>query len=81
MQPSECCIFRVVIASGLGLLITAVLVWRYSPVLAVLSAPLGGSLAALLAMVVFQAARRFVSSEPMGVDPNSDYFARKIGFL
>ena len=81
MQPSECCIFRIVVASGLGLLATAWMLWTYSPVLAVLSAPLGGTMSALAAMVVFQAARPFVSTEPMGVDPNSDYFARRIGFL
>ena len=81
MQPSECCIFRIVLASAVGLAITTLLLWKYSPVLAIVSAPVGGSMAAIVAMIVFQAARPFVSSEPMGVNPHSDYFARKIDFL
>ncbi len=81
MQPSECCIFRIVISSAIGLMLTALLLWTYSPVLAVLSAPIGGSVAAITAMIVFQAARPFVSSEPIGLDPRSDYFARRIHFL
>ncbi|MCJ2116965.1 hypothetical protein MKK65_10355 [Methylobacterium sp. J-001] len=54
MQPSECCIFRMIIASVIGSAITLVLVRGFDPWALVLI-PIGGSVATLFVIALFQA--------------------------
>ena len=55
MQPSECCIFRMAIASVIGSFVTLVLVRGLDWLAAVALVPLGGSLATILVIALFQA--------------------------
>ncbi|ACB23004.1 CBS-domain-containing membrane protein [Methylobacterium sp. PvP062] len=55
MQPSECCIFRMTIASVIGSCITLLLVRGLDPVVALLLIPIGGSAATVLVILLFQA--------------------------
>lgn len=80
MEPSECCIFRIVIASLVGAFISAAMLGQKSILVAILAAPIVGSLMAIAAMVLFQFVRPFISKDPIGLDPHADYFARKLGF-
>lgn len=54
MQPSECCIFRMIIASVIGSAVTLLLVRGFEP-WALALIPLGGSLATVFVIAVFQA--------------------------
>ncbi|QEE39428.1 MULTISPECIES: hypothetical protein [unclassified Methylobacterium] len=53
MQPSECCIFRMIIASVIGSVVTLLLVCRFDP-WALALIPLGGSLATVFVIALFQ---------------------------
>ena len=53
MQPSECCIFRMIIASVIGSGVTLLLVRGFDPWALVLI-PVGGSLATIFVIALFQ---------------------------
>ncbi len=55
MQPSECCIFRMTIASVIGSCVTLLLVRGLDPLVALLLIPIGGSVATVLVILLFQA--------------------------
>ncbi|APT29880.1 MULTISPECIES: hypothetical protein [Methylobacterium] len=54
MQPSECCIFRMTLASVLGSCITLLLVRGLDPIAALLLIPVGGSTATVAVILLFQ---------------------------
>lgn len=54
MQPSECCIFRMTLASVLGSCITLLLVRGLDPISALLLIPVGGSTATVAVILLFQ---------------------------
>lgn len=53
MQPSECCIFRMIIASVIGSAVTLLVVRGFDPWAFVLI-PIGGSLATVFVIALFQ---------------------------
>jgi hypothetical protein len=53
MQPSECCIFRMIIASVIGSAVTLLVVRGFDPWALVLI-PIGGSLATVFVIALFQ---------------------------
>ena len=53
MQPSECCIFRMIIASVIGSGVTLLVVRGFDPWALVLI-PIGGSLATVFVIALFQ---------------------------
>ena len=54
MQRSECCIFRMTLASVLGSCITLLLVRGLDPIAALLLIPVGGSTATVAVILLFQ---------------------------
>jgi hypothetical protein len=54
MQPSECCIFRMTLASVLGSCITLLLVRGLDPIAALLLIPVGGRTATVAVILLFQ---------------------------
>ncbi len=64
MQPSECCIFRMTAASVIGSCVTLLLVRGLDIVTALLLIPVGGSVATVLVILLFQAVSLTLGARP-----------------
>lgn len=72
MQPSECCIVRIVIAANLGWLIALALMWKHSVLAALLVSPFAGTAAAIAAMALFWFVSLFVPCVPREVSTTDE---------